>query len=232
MYEYLKNCIDYYSNNQEKRNCQCEIENVNRIDNPLAELNYSEFRSNVLEFWKPITDKEVEGIDENRYWISSYGNTWDSFMLKPISSSCSAGNKFYVQLNLHIKHGGYKTRKLHRLIMMLFCEVEDPKKYQVNHIDGNHSNNNLYNLEWCDDLYNRLHSIINGIGTNNFNHEIIKLTPEQIHQFKILKDKGYSAMQIYNSMPEIQQVCSKDTFRCLLSRISLGQSKLYSRFFN
>ena len=230
MYYNLENCIRYYEENPDKRKCDCNVSNVNMIENPFAELNYSDYRSNVVEFWKPITDKEVEGIDKDRYWISSYGNTWDAYMNKPISTNCSAGNKFYVQVNLHIGKG-HVVRKLHRLIMMLFCEVENPAAFQVNHIDGIHSNNNLYNLEWCTDLYNRLHSIINGVGTNNFSREIIQLTPEQVHQFRIYKDAGFDSRQIYSMMPDIQQLCSFDTFRHLLSRISLGKSKLYSRYY-
>lgn len=223
---------NYYNEYPDERNSDCKVPDVNRIENPFEELNNSEYRSNILEFWKPITEKEVEGIDKNRYWISSYGNTWDALMYKPISSACSAGNKFYVQLNLHMEKGGHKTRKLHRLMMMLFCPVDNPAAYQVNHIDGIHNHNNLYNLEWCDDLYNRLHSIVNGVGTNNFNNEIIQLSPEQVHQFKVYKDSGYSSRDIYyNLMPELKSLTSFDTFIHLLSRISLGQSKLYSRYY-
>ena len=103
-------------------------------------------------------------------------------------------------------------------MMMKFTNIDNPEKYQVNHIDGSHSNNNLYNLEWCDDSYNRIHSIINGVGTNNFSRQITMLTPEIIHKIKVYReDMGYQTHKIYfELMPELQQISSYDVFRHLI----------------
>ena len=43
--------------------------------------NYKErsvFQSNCLEFWAPITDRVVPNVIENRYFVSSKGNTFNS----------------------------------------------------------------------------------------------------------------------------------------------------------
>ena len=50
----------------------------------------------------------------------------------------------------------------HRLIAN--CFISNPFDFeQVNHIDGNKSNNNVNNLEWCDNSYNQKHAIKNGL---------------------------------------------------------------------
>lgn len=55
---------------------------------------------------------------------------------------------------------GTKTRsqQLHRLILSSFRPVLEPSIYQVNHIDGNPSNNRLDNLEWVTSSQNIQHA--------------------------------------------------------------------------
>lgn len=205
---------------------------VNKIPNPLQQPP-SPYRSNCVEFWKPITDKEFPGIDPERYYISSFGNTWDCKLNKPMSIVCSKGNKYYVQANVHSSIKSSTPVKIHRMVLLLFSPIENPDQLQVNHIDGTHNNNVLYNLEWCDDSYNRMHSIINGVGTNNFYHDIILLTPEEVHKIKVLReDMGIGSKDIYYKyMPELQEKSTYDAIRHLIPRIAAGGSKLYSRYY-
>lgn len=49
-----------------------------------------------------------------------------------------------------------KSVRIHRLVAESF--IPNPKNLpQVNHIDGNKSNNNISNLEWCDNRTNTIH---------------------------------------------------------------------------
>ena len=48
-------------------------------ENDIEELkdhkDRSIYESNVVEFYRPVTDKIIPGICENRYFVSSKGNT-------------------------------------------------------------------------------------------------------------------------------------------------------------
>lgn len=78
----------------------------------------------------------------------NYKNTGREYILKQQSDKDG-----YLQVGLSIE-GIEKTYKVHRLVAMTF--IDNPNNLpQVNHIDENHSNNNVDNLEWCTHLYNQ-----------------------------------------------------------------------------
>ena len=58
------------------------------------------------------------------------------------------------------KNGKNKEFFNHRLVLINFLGINNIKP-QVNHIDKNKQNNNLYNLEWVDNRENQCHKNIN-----------------------------------------------------------------------
>lgn len=67
----------------------------------------------------------------------------------------------YPQITLS-KNDKEHSRRIHRLVAQAF--LPNPNNYkEVNHIDGNKSNNVVTNLEWCDRSHNMRHAIKMGL---------------------------------------------------------------------
>lgn len=62
-----------------------------------------------------------------------------------------------------LRHNGRYTRKrVHQILAIVF--LPNPLGYsEINHIDGDKSNNALNNLEWCDRTHNIRHSFSTGL---------------------------------------------------------------------
>lgn len=68
---------------------------------------------------------------------------------------------------------------VHRLVMSTFNPISE--QMDVNHIDGNKSNNLLQNLEWVTKSNNTRHAHLTGLFKN-------KLTIEQVQEIKAIKN--------------------------------------------
>ena len=51
-----------------------------------------------------------------------------------------------------------KTKQVHRLVALTFNFNTNHKNLQINHLDGDKSNNNIDNLQWCTAKENQLYS--------------------------------------------------------------------------
>lgn len=113
----------------------------------------------MIEIWK-----DIQGY-EGYYQVSNLGR------VKSVSRFRASGGGGYVQKERIIKTSfalGYercslwlenkpKDVKIHVLVASAFINNEC-KKPQVNHIDGDKTNNNLSNLEWVTAKENMIHS--------------------------------------------------------------------------
>ena len=107
-----------------------------------------------MEYWK-----EVEGTN-GAIEVSTHGrvksNLRDGRILK-----ATADSKGYLRLRVTLQ-GVKKSYKVHRLVAQAF--IENPEgKAQVNHIDGNKTNNHVENLEWVSNKENARHAISSGL---------------------------------------------------------------------
>lgn len=126
--------------------------------------------------WKPI-----KGYEDS-YEVSTCGKVRS---IDRIIDMGVKGNRFQkgVILKPSTNRCGYmyvcikgKSKKIHRLVAENF--LDNPlNKREVNHIDGNKSNNNVCNLEWCTRSENVKHSFNIGLrksnaGNNNPNKKL------------------------------------------------------------
>ena len=88
----------------------------------------------------------------------------------------------YQLINFSLLSGGKKTFRVHRLVMMAFKPVDNMENLQVNHIDGNKTNNTLNNLEWCTASQNQRHAFDTGLSKSRRGESsnLSKLTQKDI----------------------------------------------------
>ncbi len=111
-----------------------------------------------MENWKKIQgfeDYSVSDMGRVRR-DKDFGNTFAGRILKPLKD----GNGYH-HVRLMQNNVGKKIR-IHRLVAIAFIPNLENKK-NVNHIDGNKTNNLLPNLEWASDSENFVHALNNGL---------------------------------------------------------------------
>lgn len=119
---------------------------------------------------KPIN---VEGL--NKYYITECGKIYSTITNKILKTVIN--KKGYENIKLR-----GKTYKVHRLVALTY--IKNINNYdQINHIDGNKSNNNVTNLEWCNNSYNQKHAWDNNLRKNK-EASNRKLTEAQVAQIR------------------------------------------------
>lgn len=73
---------------------------------------------------------------------------------------------------------------IHRLVLSTFCPDHTQKQTDVNHKDGNKSNNCLNNLEWCTRTENNFHAYNTGLHSSGEKHPQSKYSAELIRTIR------------------------------------------------
>ena len=156
------------------------------------------------EIWKDIENFE------GRYQISKFGNVKSLNERKCILTP-SINRKGYKRVNLWDGCKSY-PKSVHRLVAIAF--IPNPNNLpQVNHIDENKLNNNVDNLEWCDNDYN----LIYGTGRKRAGEKnsvsqcaaVLQFTKdgEFVNEYNSLKDAAIAMTGKQSSNAYISNCC-------------------------
>lgn len=141
---------------------------------------------NNTELWQ-----YVDGFDE-QYMVSDFGrvlNLKSNAILKQ-----STNDKGYKVVSL-LKGKKYKQKRVHRIVAKAFIGETDKKDAnQINHKDGNKSNNHVSNLEWCTPKENINHAIQTGLW--NYEKGENKLNEEKVKEIRHLHSEGMTYEKI------------------------------------
>lgn len=134
---------------------------------------------------------------ENIYQVSNTGeirsfSTIDSMgRIHPgriIKQSLNPHNGYF-QVGLH-KQGSAITKTVHILVASAFLGKR-PDGYDINHINGNKTDNRLENLEYCTKSRNTIHAIETGLHKRRGqDHPLAVLTDKQIEEIKVKLNDG------------------------------------------
>ncbi|EAW8084287.1 NUMOD4 motif-containing HNH endonuclease [Salmonella enterica] len=142
--------------------------------------------------------RDISGF-EGRYQITDSGDVISLISGKFLSPGLKPGGYQFVGLS---RKAGSKTYKMvHRLVAEAF--IPNPEgKSEVNHKDGDKTNNSIENLEWVTRSENAIHGVENNLLKHGFEHYSSKLTPEQVLAI-------YYAKGTYRSIGKNFGVCAQ-----------------------
>lgn len=127
------------------------------------------------------------------YWVNTRGHVYSEITDKILSTK-KIDSQGRVSSNLW-NNEGYKSFMNHKLVVMMFPELIRRKElhetypdiyHEIDHIDGNPSNNRVENLRWCKSGENKCNSRIRK--TSKTGIKGIQKTPSGTYHTYIGKD--------------------------------------------
>jgi hypothetical protein len=177
------------------------------------------------ELWKPVIGFSKTHIVSNFGRVASTPRSYAGITPKGDKSirymhggilKMQRSNSGYFRVALAF-NGVIKYRSVHRLVAMSFCT--NPHNFkQVNHIDGNKTNNISTNLEWCSASHNQLHAIAKGL---------VKHPLGSVRAFAKLSDDDVRQIREQISAGIVQRQIAKNYGVCPSKITSIKQGKAW-----
>lgn len=159
------------------------------------------------ELWRPVIGFE------DRYRVSNTGKVYSIFSKRQIKSFVSRIGYHDVYLKVNKKTS---IKKLHRLVAEAFLGVSS---LEINHKDGNKSNNNVLNLEWVSRSENLKHAFKKNLIAPRLGKDNNKtvLTEEQVLEIRRLRSDGWILSKIADkfevSIGNIGYIVNRQTWK-------------------
>lgn len=140
----------------------------------------------MMEIWTPLKDYE------DVYYVSNLGNLQNKKTGKILKQYKSYNGYMKVCL---VKDKEKKNHFVHRLVLSTFTP-NSQNLPQVNHKDGDKTNNLLTNLEWCSSSDNIKHAYKNGLSKwtderrNKARERGVKRDISYLNKASVLANKG------------------------------------------
>ncbi len=172
-----------------------------------------------LNLIQPFTNSITEPQMNNEIWkntelhddymVSNYGRIKSYVRVKQKILKTSTYNTGYKYVRFA---GTNKNFLVHRVVAKAF--IPNPEnKPEVNHKDGNPSNNHVDNLEWVTRSENAQHAFNNGMFPKNHQRGEIgansKLNKEDVLKIIELRDKGLGFLEIAEKFEITRQHAGK-----------------------
>lgn len=149
--------------------------------------------------------------ESDKYELSNYGFVRNKYTKKEKSFTYIKNNKYKAYCIDGIQY------LAHRLVAKYFVINNNPEKYNiVNHIDENTYNNAYWNLEWCTNKENLLHSDV-------FNRISKKQSKYKVYQY----DKDGNIIKIWDSKEQVY----KAGFTSIKSALRQGFNRYFNGYF-
>lgn len=100
----------------------------------------------------------------------------------------------------------YYKEFIHKLVAMYFINNKLLYQNQVNHIDGDKSNNSYSNLEWCNQSENNIHAVRYGLSSSGEDRKNATLTNEIVKQICSYLETGMTYDEIINELNIVDDI--------------------------
>ena len=130
------------------------------------------------------------------YYVTEDGHVWSEYSNKFISELPDKNGYLKVRLSsTDLPKGKQHAYSVHRLVLENYRPCDNMENLQVNHIDGDKTNNSVANLEWVSCKENINHAINNGLRAKV--NGAATLTEQQVLEIiDLLLSKKYTQSEI------------------------------------
>ena len=170
------------------------------------------------ETFKIVDDNVLLNVEPGRYLVSDMGRVYDT-KLNVYKNPVPNGNPetthrqpyYKTKFNYSISNDSNYQQKdmyFHRIVAKAFMPDENSEYLDVDHLNGNHGDNSLKNLEWVDNKENRRRAVEKDYVLSCENHPHSLFTNDQVHQICKLLSEGYPVSEIarrFNVTPAVIQ---------------------------